>query len=150
MSRRKTKAENIKNPEHYFNSMIKKELERDKNKTAKYHTMFISYDEITDMDSIRMNRDILLQLAAKQGKELHSGEAPWLSWFESFENETLYFAVLRLTQRQQFILYRRFYLEYSQEQIGAFLNIPQQAVSSNMRTAIKKIKKYFVGGCEKP
>lgn len=150
MSRRKTKAENIKNPEHYFNSMIKKELERDKNKTAKYHTMFISYDEITDMDSIRMNRDILLQLVAKQGKELHSGEAPWLSWFESFENETLYFAVLRLTQRQQFILYRRFYLEYSQEQIGAFLNIPQQAVSSNMRTAIKKIKKYFVGGCEKP
>ena len=150
MSRRKTKAENIKNPEHYFNSMIKKELERDKNKTAKYHTMFISYDEITDMDSIRMTRDILLQLVAKQGKELHSGEAPWLSWFESFENETLYFAVLRLTQRQQFILYRRFYLEYSQEQIGAFLNIPQQAVSSNMRTAIKKIKKYFVGGCEKP
>lgn len=150
MSRRKTKAENIKNPEHYFNSMIKKELERDKNKTAKYHTMFISYDEITDMDSIRMNRDILLQLVAKQGKELHSGEAPWLSWFESFENETLYFAVLRLTQRQQFILYRRFYLEYSQEQIGAFLNIPQQAVSSNMRTAIKKIKKFFVGGCEKP
>ena len=150
MSRRKTKAENIKNPEHYFNSMIKKELERDKNKTAKYHTMFISYDEITDMDSIRMNRDILLQLVAKQGKELHSGEAPWLSWFESFENETLYFAVLRLTQRQQFILYRRFYLEYSQEQIGAFLNIPQQAVSSNMRTAIKKIKKFFAGGCEKP
>ena len=150
MSRRKTKAENIKNPEHYFNSMIKKELERDKNKTAKYHTMFISYDEITDMDSIRMNRDILLQLAAKQGKELHSGEAPWLSWFESFENETLYLAVLRLTQRQQFILYRRFYLEYSQEQIGAFLNIPQQAVSSKMRTAIKKIKKFFVGGCEKP
>ena len=150
MSRRKTKAENIKNPEHYFNSMIKKELERDKNKTAKYHTMFISYDEITDMDSIRMNRDILLQLAAKQGKELHSGEEPWLSWFESFENETLFFAVLELTQRQQFILYRRFYLEYSQEQIGAFLNIPQQAVSSNMRTAIKKIKKYFVGGCEKP
>lgn len=150
MSRRKTKAENIKNPEHYFNSMIKRELERDKNKTAKYHTMFISYDEITDMDSIRMTRDILLQLVAKQGKELHSGEAPWLSWFESFENETLYFAVLRLTQRQQFILYRRFYLEYSQEQIGAFLNIPQQAVSSNMRTAIKKIKKFFVGGCEKP
>ena len=150
MSRRKTKAENIKNPEHYFNSMIKKELERDKNKTAKYHTMFISYDEITDMDSIRMNRDILLQLAAKQDRELHSGEAPWLSWFESFENETLYFAVLRLTQRQQFILYLRFYLEYSQEQIGAFLNISQQAVSRNERTAIKKIKKYFVGGCEKP
>ena len=150
MSRRKTKAENIKNPEHYFNSMIKKELERDKNKTAKYHTMFISYDEITDMDSIRMNRDILLQLAAKQGKELHSGEEPWQSWFESFENETLYFAVLRLTQRQQFILYLRFYLEYSQEQIGAFLNISQQAVSRNERTAIKKIKKYFVGGCEKP
>ena len=112
--------------------------------------MFISYDEITDMDSIRMNRDILLQLAAKQGKELHSGEEPWLSWFESFENETLYFAVLGLTQRQQFILCLRFYLEYSQEQIRAFLNISQQAVSSNMRTAIKKIKKFFVGGCEKP
>lgn len=150
MSRHKTKAENIKNPEHYFNSMIKKELNRDRNKTVKYYAMFLSYDEISDMDSIRMNRDILLQLAAKQDQVLHSGEAPWLSWFESFENETLYFAVLRLTQRQQFILYLRFYLEYSQEQIGTFLNISQQAVSSNERTAIKKIKKFFVGGCEKP
>lgn len=45
MSRRKTKSEDIRNPEHYFNRYIAKERLKDQERQAEYDNFFCSLDE---------------------------------------------------------------------------------------------------------
>jgi len=45
MSRRKTKQEEIRNPEHYFNRYMAKERLKDQEKQAAYDNFFCSLDE---------------------------------------------------------------------------------------------------------
>ena len=46
MSRRRTKAEEIRNPEHYFNRYVACERKKEQEEDAEYYNLHCSLDEL--------------------------------------------------------------------------------------------------------
>lgn len=151
MSRRRTKPEEIRNPEHYFNRYIAKEVKRDQQEADDYHVINKSFEAILMGEDPDISRRKLLRIAANEDEYLisrreHSSVEDWLI---DIENPTLHKALSKLTERQQLILLYRYDYLLSQEDVAAMLHISQQAVSKQERAAKNFLKKFLSGGCEK-
>jgi len=64
---------------------------------------------------------------------------------EREEKETLAAAVEGLSEQQQRLVRLRYYEEMTVEEIGRFLGVSKQAVSKQLATIHKALKKYFEG-----
>lgn len=56
MPKRQTKAEDIRDPWHYFNRYISKEILQDQKKQAEYYKMFASLDELLSEETAGLSR----------------------------------------------------------------------------------------------
>lgn len=63
MTRRKTKPEEIQNPDHYFRKYIAMEIKHDQADEKEYHRMFLSTDAILENSVDGISRERLLSLA---------------------------------------------------------------------------------------
>ena len=152
MSRRKTKPEEIRNPEHYFKRYMAMEVLHDKEATTEYYEMFISMDEMLDQETKGVGRKKLLQIAVNEHGELFETENRCENvedWLNKINNKSLHAALLKLTYKQQIILFLRYYCDTSQREVAKLLGIKQQTVLKHEHQAIKKLKIFLLGGCQK-
>lgn len=152
MSRRKTKPEDIRNREHYFNRYIAKEVMHDAEQTSKYQKVHKSLDSILSGEDQKISKKKLLLIAANEdGYLLRTHEHRSVNdWLADIENENLFHALSKLSYRQQLILLYRYDYMLSQREVADILHISQQAISKEECSAKKFIKKFLSGGCEKP
>lgn len=152
MSRRKTKPDEIQNPEHYFKRYMAMEILHDKEATAEYYELFSSMDEMLEQETKGIGRKKLLQIAVNEHGELFETENRCVSvedWLNKINNKALHAGLLKLTYKQRRVLFLRYYCEESQDEVARFLGVTQQGVSRLEKKALKNIKKILLGGCEK-
>ncbi len=152
MSRRKTKPEEIKNLEHYFNKYIAKEVLHDNMQTENYQEMHRSLETILlGEDPFVSSKSLLSITYSDDAHLLRSHEYNSVAdWLEDIEDAELFHALSMLNYRQQLILLYRYDYLLSQSEVADMLHISQQAVSKLERSAKKEIKKFLQKGCKKP
>lgn len=140
MSKRKTKAHEIRNAERYFNRYIAMEVQKDKVRQKAYDDFFCSLDEkisehvLSVQQAMSFNQDgtdLETQLIA-QGL---------LSWIDYIESPALFHAVRQFTEQQQLLLTYRFYFCLSQRETANLLGCTQTSVLRCERRLIRKLKK---------
>lgn len=146
MSRRKTKPEEIRNPEHYFNRYIAMEVQHDLNADAEYHKRCASLEELLTGDGEHTSHASLMLMAVNENDELfdqYISDRSFLGWIEVIENQTLYAAIKSLSVEDQTLLTYRFKLCLSQAQTAEFMQVPQTNISYRERRVKKIIRDFF-------
>lgn len=146
MSRRKTKPEEIRNPEHYFNRYIAMEVQHDLNADAEYHRRCASLEELLTGDGEHTSHASLMLMAVNENDELfdqYISDRSFLGWIEVIENQTLYAAIKSLSVEDQTLLTYRFKLCLSQAQTAEFMQVPQTNISYRERRVKKIIRDFF-------
>ncbi len=112
MSRHRTKAENIKIPEHYFNSYIAKEVQREQSASRKYYFFFDSLEEKFPNGFNFLGGDTSASgvlLIQNEGFEHELSECSLTAWIDQIENEQLYTVLQHLTERQKILISLRYH-----------------------------------------
>ena len=152
MSRRKTKANEIRNPEHYFNKYIAMEIRKDREKEEEYYEMFDSLDGLTGATT-EIKHDKLMLLAMNvDGSELDNAlaESTLFGWIDCIENPTLHKAIRLLPKEDLWFLTMRYKYGLSQTELAQMLNVSQVAICKREGTLKKYFKKFFKKGYRKP
>ena len=141
MSRRKTKAEEIRNPEHYFNKYIAMEIRKDKEKDDEYYEMFDSLEELTDSGRRTSHEKLMLVAVNVDDGELEAAlcESTLFGWIDYIENPTLHKAIRVLPDEDKFFLTLRFKNGLSQKETAEVMRVVQSSISRRE----KRLKKYF-------
>lgn len=69
MSRRRTKAEEIRNPEHYFNRYIACERKKEQEEDAEYYNLHCSLDELSEQAAAGFNHDFVYFFSVNRENE---------------------------------------------------------------------------------
>ena len=151
MSKRKTKAEDVNNPENYFNRYIALEIQKGKVKDKKYNELFCPLEIILsggNEKTRRKNQSVLAVNLDDDEFEKHMIEANAFGWIEMIENEALFEAISQLSEKDKIFLTLRFQYCLSQPEIAKIMGLTQQAASWREVNVIKKIKKFLKMLCE--
>ena len=146
MSRRKTKPEEIRNPEHYFRRYIAMEVQHDLNEDAEYHKRCASLEELLTGDGEHTSHEKLMLMAVNENDELfdqYISDRSFLGWIEVIENQTLYAAIKSLSIEDQTLITYRYRHCLSQRQVAEILRISKATVDYREQRIKKIIKKYF-------
>ena len=153
MSKRKTKSEDIRKPEHYFNTYIAREVMRDKINNNEYYDNNKSLDEIMTADEEGISADTQKALSTNfDGSDFErqlTDTAP-LAWIYQIENEQLYAAISQLSEEDKLFLTYKYHFCLSQREIAHILKISQNAVSKKEKSLKKYFQKFLQKGCQKP
>lgn len=143
MSRRRTKKEEIRNPEHYFNRYISLEKRRDEEAEDEYYEKYPSLDEMQDNLELSNGRAQLLTAINIDGNDFDRelSEKSALSWIDNIENPWLLKAVKQLPIRDQYLITYRYKFCHTQKETAALLSVSQAAISYKERTIKKFLKK---------
>lgn len=143
MPKPRTKPEDIRNPEHYFNRFIALEIKRDQAAQKYIEDHEASMDEKMERDCFHLNisvntrDDMLLRAIISKEPE---------GWLDLLENERISAVIRRLPPRQREII-RLYYLEgWSFVEIAHHMGISKQAVSKNHARAITFLKEILGSG----
>lgn len=140
MSKRKTKAHEIRNSECYFNRYVAMEVQKDKVRQKAYDDFFCSLDE-------KMSEHVLpVQQAMscnQDGTDLEAQLAAQgiLSWIDYIESPALFHVISQLTKQQQLLLTYRFRFCLSQRETANLLGCTQTSVLRCERRLLQKLKK---------
>ena len=106
MSRRKTKAEEIRNPEHYFNKYIAMEILKDREKEDEYYEMFDSLEELTESGKRTSHENLMLVAVNVDNRDLEAALAAssQFAWIEMIKNPKLYKVISELSCQQKELL----------------------------------------------
>ncbi len=146
MPKRKTKPGEIRNPEHYFNRYIAREILKDREKTADYYEKNTSLEELQTGGNDGVKKNISLNLSTNtDGEELerHLSETSLLAWIDQIENPRLYQAVSNLPKQHQILLSLRYQLCRTQAETAIAMGMTQQAVSKCEARLLKKIQDFL-------
>lgn len=77
---------------------------------------------------------------AYYGALKHLTESPEDLVMKKMMNEYLYSAIYSLSVNERTVIFRYFFLGYTETEIGKYLGISQQAVSLRKRNALRKLK----------
>lgn len=137
MSRRKTKAEDIRNPERYFNRYMAKEAKKEQDTKNRYYSVFDSLDELLATNRIGNESKILLATNA-EGEDFERllSDTNLLAWIDLIENPTLYTAVSSLPKKDKVFLTLRYKYVLSQTELSEILGVSQATISKR-ETALK-------------
>ena len=139
MSRRKTKAEDIRNPERYFNRYMAKETKKEQDIKNQYYSVFDSLDELLATNRIGNESKILLATNVdEEDFEQLLSDTHLLAWIDLIENPTLYTAVSSLSKKDKVFLTLRYKYVHSQTELSEILGVSQAAISKR-ETALKNI-----------
>lgn len=150
MARRKTKAEEIKNPENYFNKYIAMEVQKDQEKQKEYNTIHVSLEEKMEGGADGPSRKMQLLISTNldgEYLERQIAEGSMFGWMEMIENPILYKVIMSLTHQQKEILTWRFECGLSQLETAELMGLTQQSVNVYEKRIFKKIKKFLKGVC---
>jgi len=150
MSKHKTKPEEIRDPERYFNSFVATEARRSAEATQHYYKMFDSLDHIIEDELDGRRARYVMALAGEDQcvslEDLQHCETP-SEWMELMQSEALLKAFRRLSEEHQSILFLRFYKQQTQKEIADSLGVSQQAVGKEEKKAIKILWELLSSGC---
>lgn len=152
MSKRRTKVDDIRNPEKYFQKYMAYERRKDNEEDQKYYDLLRSLSEFFvggDGSTKSENRLLLADNLNGEEFEKHIVESSVFGWIEMIENEELHAAITQLSKEEIIFLTLRFKFGLSQLEIAGLMEITQQAASKRERNILKKIKKLMKYGCEK-
>ena len=153
MSRRKTKPEEIRDPDHYFNRMIALEVKREQVATAEYHAHCPSLEAMIEGGDEGPSRESLMLLAINtDGSEYdrYLESISFLGWIETFKNPTLYDAVKTLPLEYQEILTYRYKEGLTVREIAAVMKIPKSTIDRHLEKSREIISDFFEKAGQKP
>lgn len=142
MSKRRTKAEDIKNPEHYFNRYIAMEIRHDQEVQKAYNNRFDSLDELLTGGENGLSKTASKLLEANSGErdlEEMLCNTSLLAWIDYIDNPRLYEGVRSLTKNQQIFITLRFRFCYTQKEIADYFQVKQQSILNQEKRIIKKL-----------
>ena len=143
MSRRRTKKEDIRNPENYFNRYIALEVKHDLEEQNEYYEMFESLDKLQE-NLERTRGDAQLYLAVNtDGSDLEKAlsERSVLAWIDYIDNPLLFKAIKELSIRDQYLISLRYNLCLTQREVATVLSISQSAVAQREKKIFREISK---------
>lgn len=146
MSKRRTNPEDIRNPEHYFNSYIAKEARREQEASVEYYSFFDSLTEAFPhgLDAPGRGKQVRTVCCLENDPFEHeAAETYLLGWIDQIEDQRLYTAISGLTERQKILLSLRYQRCLSQKDVALVMGVTQQMISSMENRILKKIKKFF-------
>lgn len=139
MPRPRTKAEDIINPEHYFNRYIACEVKHDMAVRQIIDDNEVSLEEKMEYGSFQ------LAVAVNTADELlcsiiaHESDG----WIELLESECLRSALYSLSERQREVI-RLYHVEgFKMPEIAVQLGLTTSAVSRHLTAAMKNLKTFF-------
>ena len=145
MSRRKTKPEDVKNPEHYFNKYIAKEVLNDQREKDAYYDFFDSLDELIEERKIEQ----LLYDRGGTDFDPEMASSSFFAWIEQIQNENLYDAILKISERDKTLLTLRYQYLFTQRETAVILGVSQFAVSKREHALKKYFRKFLENGFQK-
>ena len=146
MSRRRTKAEDIRNPEHYFKRYIACERKKKQEEDAEYYDLHESLDSMVERASAGYDRSAYQLFSVNlENEEIEDALAKrnLLGWIDQIENPKLHKAVSSLSMEKKILLTLRYQYQKTQQEVSKIMHIGQQAVSKSERGILKEIKKFF-------
>lgn len=153
MSRKRTKPEDIRNSDHYFNRYVAKEAVHIRGEQQIYNSFFSSLDEMLESGAEGPGSSALMSVATNINNcnlEDASAALTEFGWIEQIENVALYEAISIMPVSHKRILTLRFQHNLSQPETAKLLGVAQQTVSRYEKRIIRKIKKFLKTGCVKP
>ena len=146
MSRHRTKAEEIRNPEHYFNRYIACERKKEQEEDAEYYDLHESLDSMVERASTGYDRSAYRLFSVNlENEEIEDALAKrnLFGWIDQIENPQLHKAVSSLSTEKKILLTLRYQCQKTQQEVSKIMHIRQQAVSKSERGILKEIKKFF-------
>ena len=146
MSRRRTKAEEIRNPEHYFNRYIACERKREQAEDSKYYDLNESLESLIDRASTGYDRGSHRFFSVNlENEEIEDAlsKRSILGWIDQIENPLLHKAVSGLPMEKKILLTLRYQYQKTQQEVAEIMHVQQQTVSKGERSVLKEIKKFF-------
>lgn len=138
MSRRKTNPEEIRNPEHYFNRYIAKEILKDQKKQAEYDDFFCSLEEKLEPD--RGGQKLIVVNEDDRELEKQLAASSLLAWIDYIECPKLYYAVCQMTEIEKRLLTFRFKYGLTQRETAEIMNLSQVAVHRCEKKLLKRLR----------
>ena len=146
MSRRRTKAEEIRNPEHYFKRYIACERKREQDEDTEYYNLHESLDSMVERASAGYDHSSYRLFSVNlENEEIEDALAKrnLFGWIDQIENPQLHKAVSNLSTEKKTLLTLRYQYQKTQQEVSRIMHIGQQAVSKSERGILKEIKKFF-------
>ena len=141
MPRPRTKAEDIINPEHYFNRYIACEVKHDMAVRQIIDDNEVSLEEKMEYGSFQ------LAVAVNTADELLCSiiaDEPD-GWIELLESECLRSALYSLSERQREVV-RLYHVEgFKMPEIAERLGLSTQTINIHLKRGMKKLKSFFAG-----
>lgn len=137
MTRRKTKPEDIQNPEHYFNRYIALETRNQMRANAKKRKNEVSIEEKSQFTSFHV------LTAVNKNNEMFASVESTVKYCEWVNDSQLLCAMEELTDEERFLLKRYFYDEATQKELSEEFKVSQQAISKTLQRLYKKLKEFF-------
>ena len=137
MSRRKTKPEEIRNPERYFNKYLSLEV---KDQYRKRRDILMNEDSLEERSEFA---SFHIQTAVNTDGEYFAKIESSAKYCEWIKNAQLLRAVEELSDSERKLLRQYFYEGISQKALAANLGVSQQAISKVFHRIFRKIKKIF-------
>lgn len=142
MPKKKTKKEEILNPEHYFAKWLRQE---------KKHFETIEYErrnkEIS-LEALEMtDREVSFFCSVNQKGELYAhveGDFPEFEWMEEVNDFNLYQAIVDLPYDEKYMLTLRIGLELSHREIAAQMGMSENAAKLRFSRLLKKIERIYM------
>ncbi len=153
MSRRKTKPEEIRNPEHYFNKYIAMEVKKDQETQQEYNDFFCSLEEKLEGGEAGQGKNFAMLLSINVGNaelERSLADSSLLAWIDYIENQMLHRAIKQLPREHQILLTLRYKLCLTQRETAEILNKSQASICTQERRLLKSFQKSLLGGYQKP
>ena len=146
MSRSRTKAEEIRNPEHYFKRYIACERKKEQEEDTEYYNLHESLDSMVERASAGYDHSSYRLFSVNlENEEIEDALAKrnLFGWIDQIENPQLHKAVSNLSTEKKTLLTLRYQYQKTQQEVSRIMNIGQQAVSKSERGILKEIKKFF-------
>jgi RNA polymerase sigma factor (sigma-70 family) len=144
MSRRRTKAEEIRNPEHYFNRYVACERKKEQEEDAEYYNLHCSLDELSEQAAAGFNHDFAYFFSVNRENEdmerLYAKKNVF-GWIDQIENQKLQKAVAQLPADKKLLLTLRYQYRKTQREVAQIMNIKQSSVCERENRILKEIKK---------
>lgn len=146
MSRRKTKPEDIRNPEHYFNRMIALEVQRDKEENEEYQKRFPSLEAMLEGGEAGPSSDTVMLLVSNESNdefERHMADSTFLGWIDTVKNPILHSALQSLSDDDKALITLRYKECLSVRETAKRMHISKSSVDRSEQRIKKTIRAFF-------
>lgn len=152
MSRRRTKAQEIRNPENYFNKYIAMEIRKDREKDEEYYEMFVSLEDALSSSGRKSHKTLMLMAANIDDRELEKklADTTLFGWIDYIQDSTLYRAIKALPDEDKYFLTLRYKHCLTQRDIALMLHMTQSAVCQREQALKKFFRDFFKNAYQKP